>query len=225
MVKEQIRCRGVSYDIDDIYVPGEHLLAIVFSDAYAEDFISDPSMFYEIEVLARSGSVCGYYVGYQTIYSANYHTLTLSDREIDIDVARHNKINELRTICEQMIFTGVDVNGEHFSYDLEDQNNIKDAFDLVRATSLNVPYHADGESCRLFTPEEIIAIYVANKSNLTHHTTYYNQMKAYINTLSDVDDVRNIQYGDALTGEYLVAYNAMMTQAQLVIETLLGGSE
>lgn len=225
MVKEKIRCRGVSYDIDDIYSPGEHLLAIVFSDMYASDFISDPSIFEEFELLTRGGSVSAYFVGYQYIYGINYHTLTLSDRAVTLEQAKENKIIELETICKQMIIAGVDVNGQHYSYDLEDQNNIKDAFDLASLTHLSVPYHADGESCRLYTPEEIVAVFVANKTNLTHHTTYFNQMKAYINTLSDVDEVQSIRYGDPLGGVYLEDYNSMMTQVQLVINTLLGRSE
>jgi len=125
-----------------------------------------------------------------------------------------------------MIEDGVDVEigGEvqHFSYTTEDQNNIKDAFDLAYQTGLDVPYHADGYGCKLYTPEQITMIFIMNKTNLTHHTTYFNQLRMWVETLTDIDEIQSVQYGDALTGEYLENYSLMMEQAQLVISALIG---
>lgn len=135
------------------------------------------------------------------------------------------KITEMKNMCDTMIVAGVtvEINGEpeHFAYGLEDQTNIKDAFDLAIQTGLDVPYHGDGQGCKLYSPADMINIFVAEKSNLTYNTTYYNQIRMYIESLDDIEDVQAIYYGMELPEPYLTNLNTMMAQAQLVIETLL----
>lgn len=139
------------------------------------------------------------------------------------------KISELNYICEQSIMNGVDVeiNGvtEHFSYNEKDQANIDDLMNAAKSTMMEQPYHADGGSCKLYTAEQIITIYIAEKMNKTHHTTYFNQMKMYINTLDDKNTVSAITYGDELTGEYLETYNLMMAQAKKIVNKMIGIEE
>lgn len=85
------------------------------------------------------------------------------------------------------------------------------------------PYHADGESCRLYEPDEIASIYVLEETNLTHNTTYHNQLKLYIQTLTTKAEIEEVKYGETeLTGEYLETYNMIMAQAQEVIRHFIG---
>lgn len=140
-----------------------------------------------------------------------------------------NKIYELSYICEQSIMNGVDVeiNGqtEHFSYNEKDQANIDDLINSAKETMMEQPYHADGGSCKLYTAEQIITIYITEKMNKTHHTTYFNQMKMYIKTLEDKDVISAINYGDELTGQYLDTYNLMMAQAKKIVNKMIGIEE
>ena len=57
--------------------------------------------------------------------------------------------------------------------------------------------------------------------NKMHHITYFNQLKMYINTLSNSDAINTIEYGMELIGEYLDTYTAAMAQAKVGMETLL----
>lgn len=136
--------------------------------------------------------------------------------------AKSQKTAEISALCQSAILNGVDVNGSHFSYSFADQNNISNMTTLALQTGLAVPYHADGEDCRLFTRDEIVELYVAEETNVTHNTTYNNQMKAYIDSLEDAAVIQAIKYGDPLTGEYLDTYNAMMAQAQRIIDAFIG---
>lgn len=142
-----------------------------------------------------------------------------------LEEIKASKIQSLSSICNHLITDGVDIeiNGEikHFSYKDEDQVNIKEIFDLAIQTNVPMYYHADGESCKLYTVEQIATIYISNATNKMHHITYFNQLKLYVETLTSADDVNNITYGDELTGEYLNIYNDAMAQAKLSIETLL----
>ncbi len=137
-----------------------------------------------------------------------------------------SKIASLSQTCKTMIENGVDVEidgtSHHFSYTAEDQQNLKTVFDLAMQTGLSVPYHADGETCNLFTKEQIVLVYIAEQQNLMHHQTYFNQLKQTVLALEEIDDVYAVTYGQELTGEYLDAYNTMMSQATTLINAVLG---
>ena len=185
-----------------------------------------------------------YYHGYTTLYrDIDENTVILSnDGSVyvepepvpepepyvpTLEEVKTSKIQSLSSTCKQMIINGVDVEidgtVEHFSYDEEDQVNIKELFDLAMQTKVPLYYHADGESCKLYTVEQIVNIYATNATNKMHHITYFNQLKLYVNTLETNEDVESVNYGDELTGEYLQTYNDAMAQASVGLTTLLGG--
>ena len=143
-----------------------------------------------------------------------------------LDEVKAEKINELSAICKNNIETGVtiEIDGvdETFSYGIEsgDQGNIDDIFSLAVSTGLSQPYHSNGGSCKLYTVAQITELYIACKMLKTKETTYFNQMKQYINTLEDTATIKAITYGDELTGVYLENYNAMMAQSQEIIQAL-----
>ena len=185
-----------------------------------------------------------YYYGYTTLYQEiNENTVILSndgsvyvelestpESELEpyiptLEEVKISKIQSLSSMCKQNIINGVDVeiDGviEHFSYDEEDQVNIKELFDLAMQTNVPLYYHADGESCKLYTVEQIVSIYTANVTNKMNHITYFNQLKLYVNTLETNEEVETVNYGDELTGEYLLTYNDAMVQANVGLTTLL----
>lgn len=141
----------------------------------------------------------------------------------EFELAMSSKLSEISSACKAAIVNGVDFGDSHYSYSSEDQSNISNATTLAIQTGLAIPYHADGESCRLFEKDEIVGIYVAEETNLTHNITYHNQLKLYIQTLTTKAEVEEIEYGvTELTGEYLETYNMVMTQAEEVIKKFIG---
>ena len=142
-----------------------------------------------------------------------------------IQKLKEEKIKELSNICENNIVNGIEYNGEHFAYELADQNNLYNSVQLSLGTNLPVPYHATGNLCRLYSTEELVAIYAAQETNLTHNMTYYNQLKHYVEELMTEDEIKAIYYGQELTGEYLDNYNAMMNQANIILQTFLGANQ
>ena len=151
-----------------------------------------------------------------------YHEEKLKEQ---VNIAKANKIFECNNICNQMIVKGIDVeiNGvvEHFGYKEEDQMNIKELFDLSGQTNVPMYYHADGGNCKAYTTEQIISIYATACANKNHHTTYFNQLRQYINSLETLEEIEAVVYGQELPNEYVETYNGAMAQAQLVLETLL----
>ncbi len=129
----------------------------------------------------------------------------------NLDEEKQKKISELSSICTNFIFSGVDVliddNIEHFSYNEKDQINIKELYDRSSITNSNEYYHADKQSYKLYSAEQIKEIYFTQSLNKMHHLIYFNQLKLYVNSLNDIDTITNIMYGQELTDEYLDLYN------------------
>lgn len=142
------------------------------------------------------------------------------NRQNAYNATLENKIKELTNACQSVIVAGIVYNEEHYSYTVTDQNNISNLVSMARTTGMNVPYHSDKSLCRLYTPEDIYNIYILQEINVTSNTTYLNQLKAYVYTLTDIKDVQVVQYGQELTGEYLDNYKTIMEHSQKIIEVL-----
>lgn len=138
--------------------------------------------------------------------------------ETKLQKVKADKISILSSICCENIEKGVEYNGEKFSYKIEDQGNLEKSCNYAMTTSLDAPYHADGCPCRLYSKEDLFMIYQMQTTNLTHNETYFNQLKMYILSLTDVNEIEAIYYGQELTGEYLDNYNMIMKQTERIVE-------
>ena len=124
---------------------------------------------------------------------------------------------ELSTDCEKAIVAGVDVGDVHYSLTIEDQANIL-AWMAVAQTGKAVPYHCDGQPCRVYTAEEFMEVANAAVVYKTHHTTYCNLLMRQVENMTDTDEVKAVQYGTTqLEGEYAEQY-------QIIMASLVGDS-
>lgn len=73
---------------------------------------------------------------------------------------------------------------------------------MIMAGTTSVPYHADGEECRMYTVEEFTAI--GNMATLwkTFHESYFNSLREYIKSLQDVSTIWEVRYGMEIPVEY-----------------------
>lgn len=127
------------------------------------------------------------------------------------------KKSELSAKCEKTILYGVDVGDAHYSLTLEDQANIL-AWMAVAQTGKSVPYHCDGQSCRIYSAEEFLEVANAAVTYKTHHTTYCNLLMRQVEAMTDVDEVKAVEYGiTQLEGEYAEQY-------QIIMASLVGDS-
>ena len=156
----------------------------------------------------------------------------VSNEEIGVELFKKYKIKDLSETCKKLIENGVnvDIRGieEHFAYSIEngDQTNIDNLLSTAAQTKLPQPYHCDGGSCKMYEPEEIMSIYIAELTNKTANTTYYNQLKLYVqNELDKPEDVLAVQYGQDLTGEYLENYTEILEQSQKIVEQFISNAQ
>ena len=118
--------------------------------------------------------------------------------EITFEFVRAAKINEMSRICGETIEAGFDLAMRgaihHFSLTTQDQLNLM-SLGTMAQTSNEIPYHADGEEVIFYTSDEINQIIAAANTFKTYQTTYYNSLKAYINSLETIEEISAIEYG------------------------------
>lgn len=143
-----------------------------------------------------------------------------------LSVVMSAKLSEISNACNAVIVNGVDIKfGEetvHFNLSIEDQSNINNLFRVVELGGTEFPYQADGGVCRIYTAAEIATIYIAAQTLITTQTTYHNELKQYVQTLTDVEEVSAVQYGMTLPEPYLTEMNEKLSVAQQQMQAIVG---
>ena len=123
-----------------------------------------------------------------------------------LNYVRSSKIKEMSYQCNKTIENGFDIEMEdgtyHYSYALEDQLNLMNLSAAIARGEEQLSYHADGELCRFYTAAEINEIISTGNAWKTYHTTYFNALKAYINSLETIEEISAITYGIELPEEF-----------------------
>lgn len=143
-----------------------------------------------------------------------------------LSVVMPAKLSEISNACNAVIVNGVDIKfGEenvHFNLSIEDQSNTTILFRVVELGGTEFPYQADGGVCRIYTAAEIAAIYIAAQTLITTQTTYHNELKQYVQTLTSAEEVSAIQYGMTLPEPYLTEMNEKLAVAQQQMQAIVG---
>lgn len=143
-----------------------------------------------------------------------------------VETAREAKIEDLSVACNTAINAGTQVqlsdgSTEPFTYGLADQSNVSEMFNAVLLGATEYPYHANDDDCRMYSAQDIVAIYATLSAFKTGQTTYHNQLKRYTKALTAQEEIEAVTYGQELTGEYLDKYNELMAQAKVQLDNIL----
>lgn len=143
-----------------------------------------------------------------------------------IETVKEAKLKELSDACNNAINAGTQVQlneeyTESFTYGLVDQSNISEMFNAVLLGATEYPYHANDDDCRMYSAQDIMTIYATLSTYKTGQTTYHNQLKQYVKTLTTQEEIEAVVYGQELTGEYLEKYNELMAQAKVQLDNII----
>lgn len=124
----------------------------------------------------------------------------------ELTYVKEAKIQKLRTDCQNAIVSGVDIEFadnsiQHFSMELTDQIEVQR---LVTEKSFDdpIPYHADDDIFRYYAYEDIIKLYNAMNDWKLYNTSYFNDLKRYVNSMHSMKEVDGIEYGCDIPEEY-----------------------
>lgn len=133
-----------------------------------------------------------------------------------LELIKTNKISELSEICKSTIYNGIDlqtsVGTEHFDLTETDQINIKSLYDTVlNDPSAIVMYHSSKTMCRVFTSDEIKAVYAGAMNYVVYNTTLFNHLQSQILNMKSADRINEITYSyGSLTGKYKENFDTLM---------------
>lgn len=141
------------------------------------------------------------------------------------EVIRGAKIAEISAACNAVIVAGFDITlgeeTEHFNLSIEDQSNIANLFRVVELGGTEFPYQADGGKCRIYTAQEIAQIYITAQSTITSQTTYHNALKAYVQSLTNVEKISAVTYGMTLPKKFTTEMNEKLAVAQAQMDAIV----
>lgn len=133
--------------------------------------------------------------------------------EPDIEMIQADKLTEVGASCQQAIYAGVEVGGYAYALTEHDQIEIMAQQAAVLAGAVAVPYHADGELCRMYPADEFMAVANAATAYIFYHRTYCNHLNAWIRRTESVDDLSAITYGVTLPADLAENMAGILAQA------------
>lgn len=145
--------------------------------------------------------------GNDSVEEAEIEDVVAEEKDITIEYVKETKIWDMKMICNKTITDGFNIalsdgNFYHFSLTIEDQINLLNISNTLNNSDDKIIYHADGERCKYFSREDMKLIIDKALNFKTYHTTYFNCLKAYINSMNDITEINNITYGITLPSKY-----------------------
>lgn len=182
---------------------------------------------YESKMITEAGVLNAITKGWITIEDA----VDILGTDNALETMRAAKRQEISKACSTVIVAGVDVpigdRVDHFNLALEDQSNINNLFRVVELGGTEFPYQADDGTCTVYSATEIAQIYITAQSLITTQTAYHNVLKAYLNSLTESEDIAAVQYGMDLPEPYATELAGKLAVAQEQMEAImqrLGGA-
>lgn len=140
-----------------------------------------------------------------------------------IDFVKNEKVAELDNVCTQTIYDGIDITlsdntVEHFTLTERDQLNLSGiALKLLMGAEV-VAWHEDdeGKNCRFYNKADAYKFISELTTFKEYHITYFRDLRIYVRSLTNVDEVNNITYGFELPDEFksdvLKEYEKLITE-------------
>ena len=130
----------------------------------------------------------------------------------DVEQVREAKRQEIGLACSAAIYAGIDVGGSHYSLTEHDQTEIMAQYSTIKEGAPAVPYHADGELCRMYPAEEFAALAQAATAHVFYHRTYCNHLNAWIRR-AGLEELEGIFYGADLPEDLAAGMAAILAAA------------
>ena len=163
---------------------------------------------------------------YELLKSAMEEALQSGDNITEEDVIEfltNEKVKTMSAFCSDVIKKGFvitlsDGTNHKFALTIEDQINMLALKDSLEAGDELIPYHSSNELCRYYKAEDIKLIIEFGEIFKNYHMFYFNSLKNYIKSLTDVEKIQAIEYGIDVPDEYKsVVFKEFLEQHQEVL--------
>lgn len=140
-----------------------------------------------------------------------------------LEEVQEEKVSEMNTAQQSVIAEGVNVtltdgSVEHFTLTEHDQTSLVGLQGQVAAGEENIPWHTSDEEehCKFYSNADMARITTTAMSHVTWHVTYFRDLRIYIRSLEDKEEVEKVTYGMDIPVEYQSEPLKAMIAAQSV---------
>ena len=122
---------------------------------------------------------------------------------------QEQKIIEMNMMQQSVIRAGVSVTlndgtAEQFTLTDQDQTSLMALQSQVAAGADNIPWHTSDQAqhCKYYSNADMALIVTAAMQYVTYHVTYFRDLRIYIRSLEEKEDVNAVFYGMPIPLEY-----------------------
>ena len=133
----------------------------------------------------------------------------MNEENLSLEEVKINKIAEMNRAQQDTINAGVDVelsNGdiERFELTANDQMFILGLQSQVASGVEYIPWHTSDNTkhCKYYSNADMANIITSSFSYVTYHVTYFRDLRIYINSMTDKEQVKAVTYGIEIPIEY-----------------------
>lgn len=135
-----------------------------------------------------------------------------------LEKVQAEKLAQLSAACYTAINDGITLTTEdgverRFSCRVVDQMNATAALKLVEQGAPGYLFQDSDDNCFYATANDITSITKGFIEHVTKTRTYRNVLSDYVKSMTDLQEVLAVRWGQELTGEWLVQYNEKMALA------------
>ncbi len=139
----------------------------------------------------------------------------VTKKALPIEVVKAKKIEEMSSACNKTIMCGVTVGDKHYSMTEFDQINLQ-AVGALAQQNQSVMYHADGEKCTAYSPEEMIPVFTTAYVFSTKTQTYFNYLKFDILAMTTLEQIESVYWGQNLSEQAQQEHDSELAKAGLL---------
>lgn len=129
--------------------------------------------------------------------------------EPTLEELQEAKVGEMNGAQQQAIRAGISVTltdgtAEHFTLTDHDQTSLMGLQSQVLAGEESIPWHNSDETehCKFYSNADMGLITSAAMAYVTWHVTYFRDLRIYVRSLQDKEDVENVTYGMDIPAAY-----------------------
>lgn len=126
-----------------------------------------------------------------------------------LEEMQEQKITEMNMIQQSIIQAGVQVTlsdgtEEHFTLSGQDQTSLMGLQTQVATGADNIPWHTSDQAqhCKYYSNADMALIVTAAMQYVMYHVTYFRDLRIYIRSLEEKEDVNAVFYGMPIPPEY-----------------------
>ena len=145
-----------------------------------------------------------------------------------VDEYRDYLMKQIGKQCRAEIYDGTQIQLpstgaiEKYTYNDDDQRNLTNAMAiLIVAPELpSVPYHPSGGMCRMIPAADLVTIYGTLQVRLTYLTTRCNFMNVWLRSITDKDQLLQINWDTELPEEYNQQVSEIYSQSLTIMNEI-----